>query len=96
MRADEENIVSINPEGLPHDATISATRQAIRPAHHAGTTISFGVNTSAQAAIVALVDADLRPIEVGGHVLVNGIDGGDLIVGFDGELFMRGRPRNAT
>lgn len=95
LRAYDQNIISIDPANLPLDAAIGATRQTVRPAHHAGTTVDFGVSTSAQAAIVELLDSSRRPMEVGGRVVVNGDETGDVIVGFDGEVYLQGlAPRN--
>jgi len=89
LRAYEANKVSIDPANLPLDAVVAATHHTVRPAHRAGTTIDFGVEASGRAAIVGLVDAQGQPLEVGGGVALNGIDG-ELLVGFDGEVFATG------
>lgn len=95
LRSYDDNIISINPENLPLDSVIGATRQIVRPAHHAGSTIDFGVNTTAEAATIELLDGAGRPIEVGGRVILNGNDADELIVGFDGEVFVQGlSPQN--
>lgn len=95
LRAYDENIVSIDPGNLPLDAAVGATRQTVRPAHHAGTKVDFGVSTDPQEAIVELLDGNQRPIEVGGRVILNGDETSDLIVGFDGEVYLQGlAPRN--
>ena len=54
----------------------------------------FGVEASAREAIIGLVDAQGHPLEVGGGVVLNGVDG-ELLVGFDGEVFAIGlEPQN--
>lgn len=89
LRAYEDNMLTIDPANLPLDAAVGATSQKVRPAYHSGTKVDFGVLTSAQEALIELVDAQGRPLEVGGKVLVNGVDD-DLLVGFDGEVFALG------
>ncbi|SNT76138.1 fimbria/pilus outer membrane usher protein [Paracoccus seriniphilus] len=89
LRAYEPNNLSINPEGLPLDAAVGATRKSVRPAHRAGALVSFGVEASAHEALIALVDADGQPLQVGGKVVLNGLDQ-ELLVGFDGEVFALG------
>ncbi|WP_323718526.1 fimbria/pilus outer membrane usher protein [Paracoccus aminovorans] len=86
LRAYEANSVSIDPAGLPLDAAVGVTRQSVRPAHHAGARVDFGVQASAREALVALVGPDGAALQVGGKVVLNGIDD-ELLVGFDGEVF---------
>lgn len=89
LRAYEDNLLTIDPANLPLDAAVGATSHTVRPAHHAGTKVDFGVQASAQEALIELIDAQGQPLEVGGRVLVNGADD-DLLVGFDGEVFVLG------
>lgn len=95
LRAYEANSVSIDPAALPLDAAVGVTKQTVRPAHRAGARVDFGVEASAREALIALVGGDGRPLEVGGRVVLNGADDGELLVGFDGEVFALGlRDRN--
>lgn len=89
LRAYEANSISIDPAGLPLDAAMGATKQTVRPAHHAGARVDFAVAASAREALVQLLDPAGQPLEVGGSVTLNG-QPGDLLVGFDGETFMVG------
>lgn len=89
LRAYEANTITIDPANLPVDAAVGPTKQIVRPAHHAGARIDFGVSTSAQEALIELLGPDGRPLEVGGKVVVNGQDN-ELLVGFDGEVFAFG------
>ncbi len=87
LRAYEGNAISIDPLGLPLDAAADATQQIVRPAHRSGATVTFGVQTSTREALIGLVDGQGQPLEVGGRVILNN-DGGDNLVGFDGETFL--------
>ena len=89
LRAYEANSVTIDPAGLPLDAAVGVTKQTVRPAHHAGARVDFGVQASAREALIALVGPDGQPLEVGGKVVLNGVDD-ELLVGFDGEVFALG------
>ena len=87
LRAYEGNAISIDPLGLPLDAAADATQRVVRPAHRSGATVTFGVQTSTREALIGLVDGQGQPLEVGGRVILNN-DGGDNLVGFDGETFL--------
>ena len=89
LRAYEGNAISIDPLGLPLDAAADATQRVVRPAHRSGATVTFGVQTSTREALIGLVDGQGQPLEVGGRVVLND-DGGDNLVGFDGETFLSG------
>lgn len=89
LRAWEQNTLTLDPSNLPVDAAIASTSQTVRPAYNAGTRVTFGVQASAQEALVQLVDALGAPLEVGGNVLVNGLDE-EVLVGFDGEVYLLG------
>lgn len=89
LRAWEENTLTLDPANLPVDAAIDSTSQTVRPAYNSGTRVTFGVSASAQEAVVQLIDPLGAPLEVGGNVLVNGLDD-EVLVGFDGEVYLLG------
>ncbi|WP_185958560.1 fimbria/pilus outer membrane usher protein [Paracoccus laeviglucosivorans] len=94
LRAYDANTIAIDPMNLPLDAAVGTTEEIVRPAHHAGAKVDFGVEGSAQEGVIELLNPDGTPLEVGGRVLVNGVDENTL-VGFDGEVFALGlQPRN--
>lgn len=94
LRAYEANVLSIDPVDLPLDAVLDQTRMTVRPAHHSGSRVDFGVRAEAQEAVISLVDARGEPVEVGGEATLNGATD-PLLVGFDGEVFALGlKPRN--
>lgn len=89
LRAWEDNKISIDPLSLPPEAIMAATETTARPAYRSGAVVDFGVEIGSDNMLVVLVDRDGRPLEVGGRVVY--VDRGDeVLVGFDGEVFLTG------
>lgn len=95
LRPWEENKISIDPLGLPLDATMGATDQIVRPAHRSGTVVDFGVQTESDSALLVLLDGAGKPLEVGGRAVLLG-QGEEFLVGFDGEIFLTGLSASNT
>jgi len=89
LRAWEGNQLSIDAGSLPLDATVESTRQVIRPAEQSGVRVDFGVDTSAETALVSLVGADGAPVPVGLTARLDAT-GGEFLVGYDGQLYLSG------
>lgn len=90
----ERNTVSIDPENLPVDASVPATREVVVPAYGSGVVLDFGVSDTPNAALVELVDADGIPLPVGLSGRLR--DGDEFVVGYDGQAYLTGlRARNA-
>ncbi|MCO5064512.1 MAG: fimbria/pilus outer membrane usher protein [Rhizobiaceae bacterium] len=88
MVSNEKNTIAINPDGLPIDAQISATKTIVVPAWKSGVHVDFGVAENVGAAIVTLVDEEGSPLEVG---LGGQLEGGDdFIIGYDGQAYLSG------
>lgn len=82
------NEVSIDPLGLPLDASIRDTATLVAPRERAGLVTRFPV-IRARSAIVMLRLPDGSPPPVGAQVRIAGVE--DVAVaGFDGEIFVRG------
>jgi outer membrane usher protein len=91
----ETNPISIDPRSLPIDADIPRTREIVVPAHRTGVVLDFGVRTATAAAIVALVDAAGKPLDVG---LITRLDGGkdEFVIGYDGQVYVTGLAASNT
>lgn len=89
LNAYEPNTISIDPSNLPVDTDIASTTQVVVPADRSGVVADFGVDTSPSAALVRFVDGRGNPLEAGvqGHLLTG--SGGEFVIGYDGEAYLR-------
>ncbi|EFG2885766.1 fimbrial biogenesis outer membrane usher protein [Escherichia coli] len=85
----EKNSIAIDPLSLPADAAIPTTKELVVPAGQSGVVVDFGVRTDASAALVNLVDAAGKPLDVG---LTAKLDGSDqsVVIGYDGQAYVEG------
>ncbi len=95
IRSYESNKVSIEPDDLPIESTISETQRRIALPERSGVVIRFeGEGEATSTALVTLVDAHGGFIEVGSTVKVTGFDD-EYVVGYDGQAFISNlRPNN--
>jgi outer membrane usher protein len=91
----EANSISIDPRSLPVDADIPRTREVVVPADRTGVVLDFGVLTATAAALVGLVDAQGKPLDVG---LAGRLEGGkeEFVVGYDGQAYLTGLSASNT
>jgi outer membrane usher protein len=82
------NAVSIDPLDLPMDASIRDTATLVAPRAGAGVVTHFPVS-HARSALVTLRRPDGAPLPVGAAVTVGGSPDAS-IVGFGGEIYLRG------
>ncbi len=86
LRSYDDNRISIDPTNLPLDARIDTTHQVVRPTDRAGAVVDFNVETGLQSALIIVRD------ETGAHLAAGAAGttagGADLLVGYDGQLFL--------
>ncbi len=89
LRSYQRNVVSIDPAALPLDADVPQTREVVRPAQRSGVTLDFGIDATPATALVGLVTPTGEPIEVG-VTAVHSASGESYLVGYDGQVYLRG------
>lgn len=89
LRSYQRNILSIDPGSLPVDADVPQTREIVRPALRSGVTLDFGIDPTPSTALVGLIDTSGAPIEVGVSAVLSAT-GDSHLVGYDGQVFLRG------
>jgi outer membrane usher protein len=87
LRSYQRNQISVDPTNLPVDAEISSTRQIVTPADRAGVVVSMKYHKNIMAALVTFIRPDRSFVPVGAWGTREG--GGDFIVGYDGQAFIR-------
>ena len=85
LRGWQRNRVAINPDGLPLDVEVNQIERFVTPPDHSGARVAFAL-APVRSATVVLHDAHGQPVEAGTRVRRG--DGGEAIVGFDGELWL--------
>lgn len=85
LRGWQRNRVAIDPDGLGANFEVPAIERLVTPANASGIRVRFALE-QIRTAIVLLHDADRVPVAAGTRVRRN--DGGEAIVGFDGELWL--------
>ncbi len=90
LRAYDANRLAIDPMDVPVDSDVGDTMRLVRPQDRSGVIVRFPVRSS-RGAVVRLSDMAGVSIAVGSTArLENGPQGADLVVGFDGEVFVTG------
>lgn len=82
----QNNLLSIDPMGLPVSTRISRISAYATPANRSGVLVNFDI-TPVRAAQVILVDADGKVIAEGSQVRLNADQGQNTVVGFDGMAY---------
>lgn len=81
----QTNRIALEPTDLPIDAQVAVTERKVSPQYRSGLVVRFPVRRGG-AALLRLVDAAGRPLQVGSIARLAGHPGG-LPVGYDGEVF---------
>lgn len=88
LRSYGENNIALDPTNLPIDARIDRTRQIVKPSDRAGAVVDFKVETGQRPALLVLKDETGAFVEAGSSA--RSADGQDLVVGYDGQLYLEG------
>ncbi len=96
LRAFDMNRLAIDPNDVPFDAMVGQTERLVRPQDRSGVVVRFPVKAS-HGALVRLKDASGKPLPVGSVAkLQTGNAHGDVVVGYDGEVFLTGLQADNT
>lgn len=87
LRSYQKNKITIDPANLPIDAEIESTREIVAPANRSGVLVDFKVRSDTTSALVTFVRADGSFVPAGAAGRIEG--GGEFIVGYDGQAFIR-------
>jgi len=82
-----DNRIGIDPDGLGANLSVPEIEQIVTAPDHGGVRVLFPIQRS-RAATVILHDADGEPVAAGSRIQRG--QGGDALVGFDGELWLDG------
>ena len=85
LRAYESNRLSIDPDDVPMDVSLSNVQLQVRPADRSGVMAKFPIQRSRSATLL-LQDAQQRPIKLGSRAVLSG-SGEEGTVGYDGVTF---------
>jgi outer membrane usher protein len=86
LRAYQANHLSVNPDDLPPDATITGAEREVRPADRSGVVVRFPIRRT-RGALVVLVDEAGKPLPLGSFATL-AATGATVPVGYDGEAFV--------
>lgn len=86
LRSYGENNIALDPTNLPIDARIDRTRQIVKPSDRAGAVVDFKVETGQRPALIVLKDETGAFVEAGSSA--RSADGQDLVVGYDGQVYL--------
>ena len=87
LRAYQRNKISIDPENLPLNASVSETDKYIAPRTKSGVLVDFGVKKDGNGLIVVLTDAKGAFIPPGTKITVAGKNE-PFVMGYDGEVYL--------
>lgn len=85
LRSYENNAISIDPSNLPLDASVSTTRQVIRPSDRSGAVVDFNVLAETRPALITIRNEAGDYVETGASAQLNGTE--NTIVGYDGQVY---------
>ena len=89
LRAFDANRVAIDPEDVPVDADVGETSRLVRPQDRSGVVVRFPIRSS-RGAVVRLSDGQGVPIAMGSVAQLEAAGAMELVVGYDGEVFVTG------
>ncbi|MDP5163578.1 fimbria/pilus outer membrane usher protein, partial [Enterobacter ludwigii] len=89
----QENVVSLDPLGLPDDVEITQTDIRVVPTRGAVVPARFGTRAGSRG-LMTLTQADGAPVPFGSLVTVAGAEGSAGVVGSGGEVYLTGLPEN--
>jgi len=85
LRSYESNSISIDPSNLPLDASVSTTRQVVRPSDRSGAVVDFNVSAETRPALITIRNEAGNYVETGASAQLNGNE--NTIVGYDGQVY---------
>ncbi|MDH7792082.1 fimbria/pilus outer membrane usher protein [Ochrobactrum sp. AN78] len=85
LRSYESNSISIDPSNLPLDASVSTTRQIVRPGDRSGAVVDFNVLAETRPALITIRTEVGDYVETGATAQLNGSE--NMIVGYDGQVY---------
>ncbi|EQC1082471.1 fimbria/pilus outer membrane usher protein [Enterobacter roggenkampii] len=91
----QENVVSLDPLGLPDNVEITQTDIRVVPTNGAVVPASFGTR-SGRRGLMTLVRTDGTPVPFGSLVTVVGAEGNAGVVGSGGEVYLTGLPERGA
>ena len=95
LRAYQNNKISINPDDLPLNSSLSETDVVVAPRDMSGIVVDFGVRRETTTAIVVLTDGGGNHLPPGTEVMLEGVVE-SFVVGYDCEVYVTDlRPENA-
>jgi outer membrane usher protein len=83
----QNNKITINPENLPLNSSVTDTEKHVAPRAKSGVLIDFGVKKDGNGVIVILKDANDKFIAPGTAIKVEGKDE-PFVMGYDGEVYL--------
>ena len=93
LHAYQNNKISINPENLPLNSSVSETEKRVAPRSKSGVLVDFGVKKDGNGVIVILKDANDKFIATGTGIRVEGKDE-PFVMGYDGEVYLTDIPEH--
>ncbi|CAN5307066.1 fimbrial biogenesis outer membrane usher protein [soil metagenome] len=84
----ETNSLDLDPTNLPVDAEMLRTHAVVVPTDSAGALVRFSPAIASASAVIVLVDPGGAPLAPGSRGWTG--DGSEVVVGYDGEAFVRG------
>jgi outer membrane usher protein len=87
LRSYEPNRITISPENLPLDASISGTHETAVPADRSGAVVKFKVETHSQAALITFRDEAGNYLGEGSSGKLEGTSE-SFVVGYDGQAYI--------
>ena len=95
LHAYQNNKISINPENLPLNSSVSETEKHVAPRSKSGVLVDFGVKKDGNGVIVILKDANDKFVAPGTSIKVQGKDE-PFVMGYDGEVYLTDIPEHVS
>ena len=87
LRAFQPNKISIDPQNLPLNASVSETEKYVAPRNKSGVLVDFGVKKDSVGLIVILKDSKGEFLKAGTKITVAGKTE-PFLMGYDGEVYL--------
>ena len=91
----QNNKISINPENLPLNSSVTETEKHIATRSKSGVLVDFGVKKDGNGVIVILKDANDKFVAPGTVIKVEGKDE-PFVMGYDGEVYLTNIPEHVN
>jgi outer membrane usher protein len=86
----QRNSISIDPRSVPLDADVPKTKSTVVPAARRGPTVRFGITERAPSALIVITDRDGQVLPAGSSVSLAGGEEERFVMGYDGQVYLRG------